>query len=252
MDVGALLLDALQRRGWSLAELARRAGTSRGALWRYASGAASPSVRTLTRILAAAEVQIRAELEPLLADVDARVDALLAGSAHIDAEEVARLVNAAAEEQTWGFEDPVTGAIGRRSGRITWALDGATALNVHGLACPSEALALVLLFDDPARSWLTKGMMRGTAPGEVVGWWTATLQEARASLSELAIGRYGLLRIRIVELMPPVLHVRLPGSDHVAAVVSVDEVERTQPHWGEVLARLRSRRDAAKRSEGPG
>jgi transcriptional regulator with XRE-family HTH domain len=242
VDVAALLNEVMERRRWSLAELAARAGTSRGALWRYSRGAASPSVRTLTRILAAADLQLRVELEPLLAPLDARLDAMLSGTPAVDTAEVKRLMATAETEQSWGYEDPDTHEVGRRSGRVTWALDGATALNVHGLACDAPVIDIVLVLDDAGRAWLTSSHMRGTAPGAAVGWWACSLEEARRSLQGMAVGRLGMLRIRLVDALPAVLDVRLAGSDRCVPVVTVDEVETAHPDLAEVLARLRSRR----------
>ena len=56
------------------------------------------------------------------------------------------------------------------------------------------------------------------------------------------MGRYGFLKLRLVEVLPPTLDVRLPGSELVVPVVSVDEVEQSHPALAEVLARLRERR----------
>jgi len=63
MDPAALLRQARQAAGLSQAELARRAGTSQPAIARYESGAASPSVRTLERLLYAVGQQLRLSAE---------------------------------------------------------------------------------------------------------------------------------------------------------------------------------------------
>jgi len=65
MDTAALLRQARQVAGLSQAELAARAGTSQPAIARYESGAVSPSVRTLERLLYALGRQLRLTAEPV-------------------------------------------------------------------------------------------------------------------------------------------------------------------------------------------
>ena len=54
MSAAAILRRARLDAGLTQAELARRAGTAQSAVARYESGSASPSIRTLERLLAAA------------------------------------------------------------------------------------------------------------------------------------------------------------------------------------------------------
>jgi transcriptional regulator with XRE-family HTH domain len=63
-DIGALIALARLRAGLSQRELALRAGTSQPAVARLESGAASPTVATLERLVSAAGFDIRAELVP--------------------------------------------------------------------------------------------------------------------------------------------------------------------------------------------
>jgi predicted nucleotidyltransferase/DNA-binding XRE family transcriptional regulator len=53
-DAGALLVRVRRESGLTQTELARRAGTSQAMVARYETGAASPTVRTLARLLQAA------------------------------------------------------------------------------------------------------------------------------------------------------------------------------------------------------
>lgn len=53
-DASALLAQVRREAGLTQAELARRAGTSQAMVARYETGAASPTVRTLARLLRAA------------------------------------------------------------------------------------------------------------------------------------------------------------------------------------------------------
>ena len=58
-DAGALLAGVRREAGLTQAELARRAGTSQSMVARYESGAASPTVRTLARLLRAAGHELK-------------------------------------------------------------------------------------------------------------------------------------------------------------------------------------------------
>jgi transcriptional regulator with XRE-family HTH domain len=248
VDVGALLREVLERECWSLSELAARAGTSRATLGAYLSGRVSPTVRTLDRLVAAGGLQTRVTLEPLWEDLDAQVDALLAGHASVDVDGIRRIVARAELEQRWGAEDPVTGQVTRRAGHVRWALDGATALRLHGLSCAHSLMSVVMVFDDAARAWLTSGLMRPSAPGGALGWWSCELEQARHACREVVVGAHGLLELRLVAELPHVVEIRLPGTADLVPVVSVDEVERTNAQLGAVLARLRLRRAAQGRT----
>ncbi len=62
MDVGALLRASRAAAGLTQAQVARRAATSQSAVARYESGAASPSVRTLDRLLRACGATLRLDV----------------------------------------------------------------------------------------------------------------------------------------------------------------------------------------------
>src|SRR5690349_9227735 len=74
MDVGELLRIARARVGYDQRNLALRAGVSRTTVSRYETGALSPTVAALGQLLAVCGLQLRLQLEPLMAEVDARVD----------------------------------------------------------------------------------------------------------------------------------------------------------------------------------
>jgi transcriptional regulator with XRE-family HTH domain len=61
MDAAASLRDARRRAGLTQAELARRAGTSQATISAYEHGRKEPSLDTLSRLLAASGVRLRAE-----------------------------------------------------------------------------------------------------------------------------------------------------------------------------------------------
>jgi transcriptional regulator with XRE-family HTH domain len=64
MDAAALLRTARHEGGWTLRQLAARAGTSHSTLAAYEAGRVHPTVSTLERILKAAGFDTRTELRP--------------------------------------------------------------------------------------------------------------------------------------------------------------------------------------------
>lgn len=87
MDAASLIRAARRGAGLTQAQLAARAGTSQPAVARYESGAASPSIRTLERLLRAAgqRVQLAAEVTGAPADLTgARMRHLRAHRAQIE------------------------------------------------------------------------------------------------------------------------------------------------------------------------
>ncbi len=59
-----LLSEALSRKGLSLREMARRAGTSHATISAYMSGRKSPSMDTLMRIVGACDFAVDFDLRP--------------------------------------------------------------------------------------------------------------------------------------------------------------------------------------------
>lgn len=132
MDVGDLLREARRQAGLSQRLLASAAETSQPAVAAWESGRVSPTVKTLDRLLAACGLQARVQLEPLLADVDSRVDELVSGEAVFDTDGVPNLIltlTDAPEAMHGNY-----GARPIRKGPVTWAFDGHSALQLQGLA----------------------------------------------------------------------------------------------------------------------
>lgn len=208
----------------------------------YELGTRSPTARTLERLLAAAGLQLRVALEPLLADVDERVDAMLAGPPSLDAQALTRVATSLDEERTWDGADPDDLAAEPVwcSGRPRWAFDGATALTLHGLAVEPGDTAVVVVWEPAVRAWLSRE--RCQPVGDAVGWWTVDPEEAPLVVAPGVRGMLGLLAVRVVTELPPVLQVRPEGMHRVVPVVTVDEVERSFPAHAEVLRRWRGRR----------
>ena len=74
MDVRAVLQAARAEAGFDQRRLALAAGTARTTVVAYETGAQSPTVRQLERLLAACGLRARVVLEPLTADVDEVLD----------------------------------------------------------------------------------------------------------------------------------------------------------------------------------
>lgn len=64
MDMAAIVTDARLRAGLSQRELAQRAGTSQSAVARIESGAVSPSLETVRRLVGACGFELRLSLVP--------------------------------------------------------------------------------------------------------------------------------------------------------------------------------------------
>ena len=56
--LGALIREARERAGFTQADLARKAGTSRPAIARYEAGRASPRVETAQRCIEACGIEL--------------------------------------------------------------------------------------------------------------------------------------------------------------------------------------------------
>jgi predicted nucleotidyltransferase/DNA-binding XRE family transcriptional regulator len=87
VEAGALIRQARARAGLTQAQLARAAGTSQPTLAAYETGAKSPSVRTLDRLIRASGATLEASLRPapaargrLLDDLRAHADAIRAAA----------------------------------------------------------------------------------------------------------------------------------------------------------------------------
>jgi transcriptional regulator with XRE-family HTH domain len=258
LDVPRLLREARERSGMSQGELADRARTGASAVSAYERGLRAPNVRTFERLLAAAGWQLRVVLEPLLADVDARVDDMVRGAHGLDEARLCRFAASLGEELVWdddlGAEvtgdDPaegraVPGEPGQRSGHVQWAVDGAGALALQRLAVPGDELELRMVLDVAARAWLARTWALGLASGQGA-WWSVDLAEAQHAARSGIRNRLGAFRVRFVEQLPDTLQVLVtPPEDQaqvVVQVVPVDEVERSFPEHAETLARWRERR----------
>ena len=90
MNTGQLIKEARTDAGFSQVELALRARTSQPAIAKYESGLASPSLRTLDRILRAAGVRLELSTAPMRSNP--RFDGELFSALQIHRMEIQRIV----------------------------------------------------------------------------------------------------------------------------------------------------------------
>lgn len=246
IPVDRLLTQAMAKSRMTAGELAAAADTSRSAVHDYRRGAVSPTVRTLDRLLAACGLQARVLLEPLMADLDERVDVLEGPLPAFEEDNWRPLIASLNDEP--GARDGRIGTRAPRRGPVTWAVDGASALVLHGLAAEPkglEAQDIVVVLDEALRFWMWGVNLRGEHPedGLVMDWLDADEDRMVQALAGVRHCVLGFVRIRVVTRAGATVSIAVPWHDQPVPVVTVDEVERTNPVYAEVLARWRSRRE---------
>jgi transcriptional regulator with XRE-family HTH domain len=221
MDVGAVLRAARARAGLDQRRLAVAAGTARTTVVGYETGAQSPTVRQLDRLLAACGLQARVVLEPLTLDVDRLLDEALAAG---PPEALGRLPMFASS---------------LRAGDVRWALDGRSAASVHGLALPHEVLAVALVADEATRRWLR---MQWTRAWDSHGFsrapnWEEEPEYLERVTRQPVLTKSGFLQLRLVadELPGPLLQVQV--EDELVPVLPLVEVRSAHRALAELLDR---------------
>ena len=140
MDPGELIRRARQAAGLTQRDLAGRAGVTRTALSHYERGRRLPTIATLRVVLAAAGLQVRAELEQLDADVE-RAIAAVAAQPVADRDGVFG----------WGQID--------RIAEVAHRVEGLAAASVFGAPVPVATFELALADEDSTFRWLSEAMM---------------------------------------------------------------------------------------------
>ena len=230
MDVRAVLQQARADAGLDQRRLALAAGTARTTVVAYETGARSPTVRQLDRLLAACGLRARVVLEPLTADVDQVLDEALTAGPPKALDTLSRF------------------AASLGAAEVRWALDGRSAVAVQGLALPPHELAVALVDDDVSRRWLRTQWAKGwdrdglsLAPN-----WYESSEEVRLSTRRPVYCLVGFVHVRFVDELPPsVLPLLLDGR--VVPVLPLAEVRRAHAGIAELLDRHEQRRD-----DGPG
>ena len=227
MDAAALLRQARLDARLSQRGLARTAGTSRSTITAYESGAISPTVRQLDRLVGACGLQVRASLEPKGADVDQLVDAALAAGADGLAEDA--------------VADLLRFAESLDAGGVTWAVDGATAVAVQGLAVEHRERGIAVLDDAATRAWLRRIWAKGTNRDgfSLAPSWDESPELVRIYVRREVYTRLGFVRLRFVDAPPKTLSVTVGGRP--LPVLPLLLVEQEHPALADLLRRYRER-----------
>jgi DNA-binding XRE family transcriptional regulator len=151
MDPGALIRQARLAAGLTQRELARRAGVTRAAVSHYERRRRTPAIATLTSVLAAAGQQVRAELEPLDADVE-RAIAAMADQPMADRDGVF----------AWGQIHRIT--------EVAHRVEGLAAASVLGAPVPVPTFEMALADDASTFEWLSEVMMTWVTRIRVPAW----------------------------------------------------------------------------------
>jgi len=183
-------------------------------------------VRTLDGLLRACGLQARVDLEPYLADVDAALDEALAGTAEVRPEDLRRFAGAL------------------NAAAVRWALDGATAVALQGLAVRQLFPCIAVVDEDATRAWLRAVWAKGPNRHgfSLAPHWEESPELVRLYVREPVWTRLGFVQLRFLDDLVPTVPVLV--GDVVLPVLPLLEVERTAPQLADLLARLRQRRAA--------
>lgn len=215
VDVREVLVRARAQAGLDQRRLALAAGTARTTVVAYETGARSPTVRQLTRLLRACGLQARVLLEPLAAELDT----------------VLEQARSAGPPSALTALDALSGSLSAAG--VAWALDGASAVAVHGLALPHD----VLVDDEVSRLWLrTQWVKAWDSHGfSLAPNWHESGEKVREYTQRPVWMPLGFLQVRFVAALPPVLAVHRGAV--VVPVLPLVEVRRAHPWLAELLAR---------------
>jgi len=220
MDVGEVLRRARAEAGLDQRGLARAAGTARTTVVAYESGAQSPTVRQLSRLLAACGYQARVVLEPLTAAAD---------------DELARALASGPPEV---LESVASVAASLDDGGVRWALDGRSAVAAQGLGLPHEDLEIAFVDEPATRAWLRARWAKGWdrhgfsfAPS-----WYEDADAVPAFVRRPVYTAVGFLQLRFDDLGErELVHCEVGGRSVPA--LSLPEVRRAHPPLEDLLRR---------------
>lgn len=219
MDAAHLIREARVRRGITQRRLAVLAGTARSVVSEYETGAASPTVRTLNRILEACGLEAATVLQPIRDDTESRALALLDGE----------------RPGAGGSSHHLAAALDEA--QVDWAFDGASAIGMHGLAAEVGFPAIVARDNKQLRSWLHN---TGACGVDRYGYYYAprwSEPESRACARAPICGRFGYLHLRFTD--DPLDVIQVDDAGRRVPVLTLLAVELAHPDWAQVLARVR-------------
>ena len=126
----------------------------------------------------------------------------------------------------------------RAEAGVRWAVDGVSAVALHGLPLPHEELALVLVDDDTSRGWLRRHCANGwdrhgfsLAPS-----WYESAEQVRGYVRRPISTTLGSLHVRFLDALPePVLHLQVDGGS--VPVLALADVRQAHAPLDELLDR---------------
>ncbi|RQX20274.1 XRE family transcriptional regulator [Micromonospora ureilytica] len=224
--LGAAVRQQRHLRDLSQRQLAALAEVDQAAVARFERGERAPTIAVLERLLAAMDVQLVIGVEPLDAQLDARIDGLAARpiAERIDGLGLDRLL-----DRLTDFPQVITGS---------------TAALLQGAPVPVDALEIALRWQDSKAftHWLEThyGQRWNARWGEFGGVWL----EPEEPGEHLWSTRYGEIRATMCDELPETIEVRHGGRSY--QVVPLVELELSEPRAAELLRRYRDRQLASK------
>ena len=224
MDIGTFVRDRRDAAGLTQWDLAVRSGLSQTMVSAIEGGRRRPSLDTIEQVLSALGLQLRLETEPLLADVDAAIEAALARppAERIDAR---------------GLNGPMLLQGLAPAGPVVEGLAGAA---LHGAPVPLTHLDVAVA--SSSVGVLTEVIMRRMfAERWSDQWrqWGPADRDPRRPGSPRWRTISGEFRVRVVEQLPASVVVMV--GDLPVAVRPLHEIEGDDPETRRVLARVRER-----------
>ncbi|RKN44412.1 helix-turn-helix transcriptional regulator [Micromonospora endolithica] len=218
------------KRSLTQQALAELAGVSQGAVANIERGNRLPSVTLVARVFEAMGLQLTVGVEPLDAQVDARLAELANRplAERLDAIGLDRIID--------------------RLGDLPFVLTGATAALLQGAPIPVDMPEIAIRWTDSARftGWLNAALaQRWNARWEEYG---GVYVEPEEPGEHRWRTKYGEVRAHMCDELPETIEVR--HGDRNYQVVPLVAVELTDSHAADLLRRHRHRADAAARSAG--
>jgi transcriptional regulator with XRE-family HTH domain len=225
--VAELLRSTREDAELTQAQLGRRAGVARSTVAAYESGRHVPSLGAIDRLLTALGRQLRLDIEPIAADVDAAID---------------RALEASLDERIEQHAHWLPGLLTQLKG-VPFVVDGAAAAFVQGAPLPIECLEIVMATTDLAV--LNYALERTHARRWNERWrdWGYDAIDPRRDGPPRWWTWFGEVKLRVAEVRPRAIEVTV--GEHRIAVRPLVEIEADDAAIQRILARLRQRLGSA-------